>query len=79
MDNSRQRLIKCFTTVFPSLGPQTAPGATQDTVVNWDSVNTINLLNVIQEEFGIEVDYERLEEMTSFGRIHQYILDCRAR
>jgi acyl carrier protein len=31
------------------------------------------LVNVIEDEFGIQIDFDRLAELDSFGRIHQYL------
>lgn len=76
MDDATRRLVRCFTAVFPSVTAEKAPSASQDTLAEWDSVNMVSLLNVIQEEFGVEVDYEQLEQLTSFERIRQYILEC---
>ena len=39
----------------------------------WDSVASITLLNVIEEEFGIELDLDRLAELDSFGRIYDHL------
>jgi len=38
-------------------------------VGSWDSIATINLVTVIEEEFGIQLETEELEEMASFGTI----------
>jgi len=49
------------------------PEARQPSVAAWDSVNAIMLVNVIEEEFGIEMDFDRLAELDSFRRIHDYL------
>jgi len=73
MDEIATRLVKCFQTVFPALPESEIPNATSDSVPAWDSVAAITLLNVIEEEFGIQVDFELLAELDSFSRVDEYL------
>jgi acyl carrier protein len=73
MDNVEQRLETIFTTVFPDLPKQKIPTASQDSVENWDSVAAITLMNLIEEEFEIEMDFDDVAELTSFSKIHEYL------
>ena len=73
MTDPEARLIRCFQTVFPSLSADQARGASQDNVEAWDSVAMLTLLTVVEEEFAIEIDYDRVEEMTSFSGLLQYV------
>ncbi len=73
MDSTEQRLEGIFETVFPDLSPERVKTASQDSVENWDSVAAITLMNLIEEEFGIEMDFEDLGELTSFERILNYL------
>ncbi|MGD0500276.1 MAG: acyl carrier protein [Bryobacteraceae bacterium] len=73
MDAIRNRLATCFQTVFPDLPEAEIPAATQAAVAAWDSVAAITLVNVIEDEFGIQVDFDLLGELDSFGRIHEYL------
>ncbi len=73
MDQTSDRLVTCFQTVFPGLTEPEARAATQSSVAAWDSVASITLLNVIEEEFGIELDLDRLAELDSFGRLYDYL------
>jgi acyl carrier protein len=59
--------------VFPDLDPQDIPNASQASVPAWDSVATITLLNVIDDEFGVLLDFERIEEFNSFTSIENYL------
>ena len=67
------RLVKCFELVFPNLAPENIPAAATATVAEWDSTSAIMLLNVIEDEFGIEVDFDQLAELDSFSKIEQYL------
>jgi acyl carrier protein len=73
MDSIANRLTNCFRTVFPNLPETEIPAASQATVPAWDSVNAIMLVNVIEEEFEIQMDFDRLAELDSFSRIHDYL------
>ncbi len=66
MNDIETRLAQCFRVVFPALAPDAIAGATQDSVAEWDSVATVTLLTVIEEEFGVALDFEELEKLTSF-------------
>jgi acyl carrier protein len=59
-----------FRAVFPDLPETQISQASQASVAAWDSVATITLVNVIQEEFGIELDLDRLEDLDSFSSVH---------
>jgi acyl carrier protein len=73
MDNIEERLIKVFETVFPDLSPEQIVAATQSTVSAWDSVAAITLMNVMEEEFSIEIDFDRAAELSSFSEILGYV------
>jgi acyl carrier protein len=75
---TRRRLADCFSAVFPGLGEAEIAGAAFDTVEAWDSVATINLLTVVEEEFGVRFEPEDLERLTSFTRILEALRERRA-
>jgi acyl carrier protein len=73
MDSNQQRLVRLFEGVFPDLPPAKIPLATQENVSAWDSVAAITLLNLIEEEWGMEVDFAEVAELTSFDKILEYL------
>lgn len=73
MDAIGDRLATCFQTVFPDLPVAEIPAATQASVAAWDSSAVITLVNVIEDEFGIQVDFDLLAELDSFDRFHEYL------
>lgn len=73
MDNSEQQLVKIFETVFPDLSPEAVRTASQDSTQNWDSVAAITLMNLIEEEFGIQMDFADVADLTSFPKILEYV------
>jgi acyl carrier protein len=64
-----KRLKECFRTVFPDLPEEQISSASQATVSTWDSIATVTLVNMIDQEFGIELDLDRLSELDSFTGI----------
>ncbi len=74
MDEIATRLVNCFVTVFPGLAESDVPRASPASVPAWDSAAAIMLANVVEEEFGIQVDFDLLSELDSFDRFHNYLL-----
>lgn len=51
-------------------------GSSIENIEKWDSLNQINLIVSIEEQFGISMTEEEMAEMTSFSNI-KYILKKR--
>lgn len=73
MDDVTPKLIECFQIVFPGLSENKIAGASQDTVAEWDSVAAITLVNVIEEQFGIEMDLDDVADLDSFEKVRAYL------
>jgi len=73
MDNLESRLIKVFETVFPDLSADKIRTASQSSVENWDSIAAITLINLIEEEFEIQMDFEKAADLTSFPEVLEYL------
>lgn len=73
MDDVRTRLVACFQTVFPDLSAEQAATASQSTVAAWDSVAAITLVNVVEDEFAIEMDLDALADLDSFDKVFTYL------
>ena len=73
MDDLRQRLASCFRLVFPELTDEEVPLAAMASVGSWDSLATITLVTVIQEEFSVQVPAEDLASFVSFELILDYL------
>jgi acyl carrier protein len=69
MSATAAKLQECFALVFPDLAEAEIPNASMASVGSWDSVASINLVTVIEEEFGIQLEPEELEEMASFATV----------
>lgn len=73
MDETRQRLTNCFQTVFPDLPEAGIATASTATLAAWDSVAAITLMNVLEDEFGFEMDLDDLADLDSFGKVYSYL------
>ncbi|HWH57905.1 MAG TPA: acyl carrier protein [Terriglobales bacterium] len=69
MDDLEPRLTACFAAVLPELNPAQIAGATAASVPNWDSVATVTLLAVIEEEFGVSLAEENPACFESYASI----------
>ena len=77
MDETRQRLTNCFQVVFPDLPQDAIETASTATVSAWDSVAAITMMNVIEDEFGFEMDLDDLAELDSFDKVYSYLQNRR--
>ncbi len=69
----RQRLTNCFQVVFPDLPQQEIAAASTASVAAWDSVAAITLMNVIEDEFGFQMDLDDLADLDSFEKLYLYL------
>lgn len=73
MDDIRARVKECFQLVFPDLSEAEIPNASQENVAAWDSVAAITLVNVLEEQFEIEMDLDEVAELDSFEKVCAYM------
>ncbi len=66
-------LQQCFSTVFPDLPPDDLASAVLDATPQWDSLATVTLVTVMEEEFGIAIDYNDFPKLTSYRSILEYL------
>lgn len=68
MPDTQIRLIRCFRAVFPELTENEVVHANMGSTANWDSMATVTLIAVVEEEFGMRFEVDELENMNSFQR-----------
>ena len=69
----RQRLVNCFVTVFPGNSQDSLIEATPDSIAGWDSTNHFLLLQIIEEEFGLQISEQLSGELLSFREFEAYL------
>ena len=73
MTDQDTRLIKCFNAVFDGLSDEQIRSATSTNIEGWDSVATVTLITLVEEEFGVEIDLDDLERFASFDSLLSYV------
>jgi len=67
------RLVRCYQAVFPMLDEAAVRTATPDHVPTWDSLATVTLLRLVEEEFEEPIDLLDLNE-PGFESLLSYLL-----
>lgn len=73
MHDTEERLLRCFSSVFPDLSAPQIRGASVESVSAWDSLAAVTLISLLQEEFGVQVDLAEFPELTSFEKVRNYL------
>ena len=72
-DDLKGRLVDCFAALFPRLSRDEVLSVSRDSVPEWDSLASVTLLAMLQQEFHLDVDLTDLEPLTSFGAVLAYL------
>jgi acyl carrier protein len=73
MDNTQDRLIRCFSAIFPTLSREQIMAADASKIEAWDSVASVTLFAMIEEEFGAEIEVQDSVDLLSFRKISEYL------
>ena len=73
MSEREDRLVRCFASVFPWLAPEEIENVSAESAENWDSLTTVTLAAVVQEEFGVDIDPDSLLKLDSFNAFRGYL------
>lgn len=73
MNNVRNRLADCFATVFPNLDAAEISKASISGVAEWDSLATVTLVALLEEEFAVSIGFEDMMEFVSFEVVADFI------
>ena len=73
MPELESRLQECFVTVFPDLPLSELCDAALDSTPQWDSLATVILVTVLEEEFAISIDPNDFSKVTSYNSILEYL------
>jgi acyl carrier protein len=73
MHDLDERLIRCFASVFPALSQEEIENASSESVGIWDSLSSVTLAAVVQEEFNVEIEPDALPDLDSFQAFRQYL------
>lgn len=73
MPDMEERLERCFAMVFPELRSAQIRSASTETVEDWDSLASITLAALIEEEFAIKVPADDLPSLLCFQDVVEYL------
>ncbi len=73
MDELTDTLVECFAAVFGELPREELETASVETTEEWDSIASVTLLAVLEEEFDVQIDDLDLPELTSFDKVRSYM------
>jgi len=73
MPEKYERLVRCFTSVFPMLAHNQVPTASMHSVPAWDSFGTVTLVAVLEQEFGLEIGLADFQDLVSFEAVLKYL------
>jgi acyl carrier protein len=73
MTTVRDRLIQCFSLVFPELPETEIPLASSASLGAWNSLANLSLITILEEEFGMKVDEAEVELFVSFDLVFEYV------
>ena len=74
MSDPQSRLLECFSVVFPTLEETTIRNSSVDSVTDWDSLASVTLYSLVEEEFEMEINLEDLNNLLSFEQILEYVI-----
>ncbi len=73
MPEQEDRLIRCFASIFPELTREEILHVSTESAGTWDSLSTVTLAAVIQQEFDVEIDSDVLSSLESFEAFQTYL------
>jgi acyl carrier protein len=73
VDDLQDRLVRCFSSAFPTLTETEIRGANVAVLSDMDSLAGVTLVALIDEEFGVDMDLESLLELDSFEAIQEHL------
>lgn len=67
MEELDERVTQCFRAVFPDWSDEQIHGANRSEQSKWDSLASVSLLAVLEEEFDVQLDEADIERLDSFA------------
>lgn len=69
----RRRLTRVFTAILPLVDVNNIENATMDNTENWDSLATLSLFTLAEDEFGIKLGLDLIVSTKSFADLEKLI------
>jgi acyl carrier protein len=59
--------------IFGVPADKIAAESSPETIENWDSMQHLNLVLAVEEKFGVQLDPEDIEQMTTIGAVAKLV------
>jgi acyl carrier protein len=69
----KNRLCECFKSIFPDMKEEQIVTMSKSSYVEWDSLATVTLISLIEEEFNLKIPVEHDVDFSSFELIQDYL------
>jgi acyl carrier protein len=73
MNDTKQKILETFSAIFDINLADIPENASPDLIDKWDSVNHMNLILALEEEFGIRFSDDELTQLLDFNIIYGVI------
>ena len=73
MSSSLVRLQRIFADLFTVPEGDIIPSTSPETLQSWDSLQHLNLMLAIEQEFGVRITPQDMEQLISVERIATYL------
>lgn len=73
MGSLENRLVECFSAVFPNRSREELVEASRESFPEWDSLAGVTLITLLEEEFRLDVDLTDAEHFGSFRSVLDYL------
>jgi acyl carrier protein len=73
MSSLETRVADCFCAVFPERSRDELLTASRESIPEWDSLSSITLLMLLQQEFSLDLDLTELELFNSFSDVLDFV------
>ena len=69
-----ERLVQVFEATFPDVPHAEIRSASIETLPEWDSLQAVTLMTLLEEEFSITISPFDLPELGSYDSVRDYLL-----
>jgi len=68
-----ERVREIAANVLKLPGSQITAQSSPETIASWDSIQHLNLILALEQEFGCQFEPEEIDQMNSIDRIHRVV------
>lgn len=73
MSSIEERLLSVFQAAFPTASVDELRHADATTLDDWDSMATLTVISLVQEEFDVDIEPDEAVELLSFKKLEEFL------